>query len=143
MPSAEVQGCVAMGTRQDAEKCKAGDPAALLACSVSAKLAGSVVRERPAPTPPAVRKEFREAVVSERVTCLSARGSGSLPPAGMHVTEGSETHPLPGGSCARETPRTSQISAGCKPRGHPHTAEETGEGQKGQLGTGPCSGRLY
>ena len=57
-------------------------------------------------------------------TCLSARGSGSPPPAGRPGTEVSGTRLLPGGFCARETLRTSQISAGCKPPGHPRTAEE-------------------
>uniref|UniRef100_A0A8C9PAC5 Uncharacterized protein n=1 Tax=Spermophilus dauricus TaxID=99837 RepID=A0A8C9PAC5_SPEDA len=50
--------------------------------------------------------------------------------------EVSGTHLLPEGSCARETLRTSQIFAGCKPQGHPHTAEEMGAEQEGQLSTG-------
>lgn len=127
-PSTEVQGSEATVAPQAAEKRKGGFPATLLTCSISAELDGT---PRPIGT-----DGFREAGVSGRDTCLSARGSGSPPPAGMPGTEGNGTHPLPGDSCARETPRTSQISAGCKPRGHPRTAEEIGKRWKGQLGTG-------
>ena len=63
-------------------------------------------------------------------TCLSARGSESPPPAGMPSTEVSGTHLLLGGSCARETRKISQISAGYKPPGPPRTAEEMGDGRK-------------
>lgn len=109
---------------------EAGSPVTLLTCSSSAELAGSGELCQGLSLP-SFWDGFRAAGVPGRGTCLSARGSGSLPPAGMPGTEVSETHPLPRGSCARETPRTSQISAGYKPQGHPHTAEEIGEGWKG------------
>ena len=79
-------------------------------------------------TLPSVQSWIREAAVPGRHTCLSAHGSVSPPPAGMPGTEVSGTHLLPGGSCAREILKTSQISAGYKPLGHPRTAEEMGEG---------------
>lgn len=69
----------------------------------------------------------------ERSTCLSAHGSGSLPPVGMLGTEVTGTHLLPEGFCARETLMTSRISAGCMPRGHPHTVEEIGQDRKDAL----------
>ena len=69
-------------------------------------------------------------------TCLSARGSESPPPAGMPSREVSGTHLLLGGSCARETRKTSQISAGYKPPGAPRTAEEMGDGRKVSIHAG-------
>lgn len=100
----------------------------LPARSTSAELAGSGGHAEDR-TSLQYRIGLREAGAPQRGTCLSARGSGSPPPAGRPGTAVSGTHLLPGGPCARGSPRSSRIFAGYKPPGRPHTAEVGGGGR--------------